>query len=286
MSEVYDETACQLGEGPLWHPEREQLYWFDILGARLHTREDGRARSVQFDELVSAAGWVSDTELLIASETRLFLHDVERERSEDVEGLEAGDPETRSNDGRADPWGGFWIGTMGKRKGRGAGAIYRYYRGELRRLYPDIAIPNSICFLPNQEGAFFADTPTGKIMRQGLDPDHGWPDGDPEVFLDLTADGLHPDGSVVDAAGNLWNAQWGAWRVACYGADGDFLKAVEFDAAHTSCPAFGGPGLSTLYCTTAREDLSEASKARSDSHGMTFAEAEAGIGQAEHRILL
>ena len=88
MSEVYDKTACRLGEGPLWHPEREQLYWFDILGARLHTREDGRARSVQFDELVSAAGWVSDTELLIASETRLFLYDVERERSEDVEGLE------------------------------------------------------------------------------------------------------------------------------------------------------------------------------------------------------
>ena len=106
------------------------------------------------------------------------------------------------------------------------------------------------------------------------------------MFLDLTADELHPDGSVVDAAGNLWNAQWGAWRVACYGPNGDFLKAVEFDAAHTSCPAFGGPGLSTLYCTTAREDLSEASKARSDSHGMTFAEADAGIGQAEHRILL
>ncbi len=286
MSEVYDETACDLGEGPLWHPGRQQLYWFDILGARLHTREDGRSRSVQFDELVSAAGWVSDTELLIASETRLFLFDVERERCEDVEGLEAGDPDTRSNDGRADPWGGFWIGTMGKRKGRGAGAIYRYYRGELRKLYPGITIPNSICFRPSLAGAFFADTPTGKIMRQDLDAGHGWPEGDPTVFLDLTADGLHPDGSVVDAAGNLWNAQWGAWRVACYGPDGNFQTAVEFDAAHTSCPAFGGPGLSTLYCTTAREDLSEVTKVRSDRHGMTFAEADAGIGQAEHRVLL
>jgi hypothetical protein len=61
---------------------------------------------------------------------------------------------------------------------------------------------------------------------------------------------------VIDAAGNLWNAQWGASRVACYSPDGAFLKAVSFPARHTSCPAFGGEGFSTLFCTTAREHLS------------------------------
>ena len=285
MSEVFDDTVCELGEGPLWHPVREQLIWFDILGGRLHRREGERTRTVQFKEYVSAAGWVSETDLLIASASRLFLFDLEREKAEDVEGLEADNARTRSNDGRADPWGGFWIGTMGTDAAAGAGAIYRYYKGELRVVVPGLTIPNAICFAPGRGGAYYADSLTGKIMHQPLDSD-GWPKGDARVFVDLTSENLVPDGAVVDADGNLWNAQWGAWRVACYDSEGAFVKAVPFDAAHTSCPAFGGPGLSTLFCTSALELLSEADAGKSDKHGMVFAAPEAGQGQAEHRVLL
>lgn len=286
MSRVYDDTACQLGEGPLWHPVRGELLWFDILGARLHRRAGETTSTIQFDEYVSAAGWVSETELLVASETRLFRLDIETERREDVAPLEADNPATRSNDGRADPWGGFWIGTMGKSKAPGAGAIYRFFRGEVRCLFPDITISNAICFSPDRRFAYYADTPTRKVMRQRLAAADGWPEGAPEAFLDLTAEGLWPDGAVVDAAGNVWNAQWGAWRVACYSPEGRFLHAVGFDAAHTSCPAFGGADLTRLFCTTAKEDLSDENLARSDLHGRTFVAEDAGKGQAEHRVHL
>ena len=286
MSEVFDDTICELGEGLLWHPLRQQLFWFDILQGRLHTREGGRHRAVSFPEYVSAAGWVSETELLIASESRLFLFDVDRERSEDVEGLEPDTKNTRANDGRADPWGGFWISTMGKDAAKGAATIHRFYDGALTPVVQGITIPNAICFSPDRAFAYYADTVTGKIMRLALEPQDGWPDGDPEVFLDLTDEGLLPDGAVVDQAGNLWNAQWGAWRVACYSPDGDFLRAVPFDAAHTSCPAFGGSDLSTLFCTSALELLSDVDAARSDRHGQTFSAPETGQGQAEHRVIL
>ncbi|NNE78974.1 MAG: SMP-30/gluconolactonase/LRE family protein [Silicimonas sp.] len=285
MSNVFDATPCELGEGPLWHPERQQLFWFDVNAFRLLTQEGGKTRIVQFNEYVSAAGWVSDTELLIASESRLFLFDIDRERKEDVEGLESDNLRTRSNDGRGDPFGGFWIGTMGKDKAKGAGAIYRYYDGALRQLYSGVTIPNAICFAPGGKRAYFTDTPTQKVMAQSLDAD-GWPEGEAEVFLDLRDAGLFPDGAVVDADGNFWNAQWGAWRVACYSPEGEFLRAVGFDAANTSCPAFGGADLSRLYCTSAREELSEAALGRSDKHGMTFEAPEVGRGQAEHRVQL
>ncbi len=287
MAEVFDTTQCGLGEGPLWHPTRGQLFWFDIVGHRLHTQEKGKTRTVQFDEHVSAAGWVDDATLLVASETRLFLLNLETEKREDVEGLEASDAKTRSNDGRADPWGGFWIGTMAKQNARnGEGAIYRYHRGELRKMYPGISIPNAICFSPDRRHAYFADTPTRKIMRVRLEADFGWPDGDPEVFLDLTGEGLWPDGAVTDAEGNFWNAQWGAGRVACYAPDGSFLREVRIDAAHTSCPAFGGPDLSTLFCTTALQALSVEDKAASAHNGMTFAAPETGRGVPEYRVRL
>ncbi len=286
MSDIYDDTSCELGEGPLWHPKRDQLFWFDILNRRLLTREGGKTRQVEFNEYVSAAGWVSESELLIASESRFFLFDVDSERREDVEGLEPDDKGTRSNDGRADPWGGFWIGTMAKDKREGAGTIYRFYQGAVTPVVPSVTIPNAICFAPDRSCAYYADTVTGKVMRQALEPENGWPEGEAEVFLDLNGSGLHPDGAVVDRAGNFWNAQWGAWRVACYSPEGEPIGKVSFDAAHTSCPAFGGPGLTTLFCTSAREELSDTDAAKSGNHGKTFAFPETGHGQAEHQVIL
>lgn len=285
-SAVFDETQCHLGEGPLWHPIRGQLFWFDIVQYRLHSHLDGKTHTWTFDEHVSAAGWIDEDRLLIASETRLFDFNLATGVSVDVCPLEADKPATRSNDGRADPWGGFWIGTMGKGAEPGAGAIYRFYRGELRRLFHPITISNAICFSPDRAFAYYTDTPTAIVMRQPLDPQDGWPDGDPEPWLDLRAEGLNPDGAVIDAAGNFWNAQWGASRVACYAPDATFLRAVDVPAAHTSCPAFGGEGLTTLFCTTARQGLSAEALAANPGHGQTFAASDVAQGQTEHRVIL
>lgn len=287
MSEIFDDRACELGEGPLWHPERGQLFWFDIIGKRLMTRDADGPTQWDFDEHVSAAGWVDRDTLLIASETGLWRFGLPDGRRELVATLEADNPVTRSNDGRADPWGGFWIGTMAKQNAnQGQGAIYRYFQGELRCLHSNISVSNAICFALDGGVAYYTDTPTQKIMRQPLEPDSGWPDGDPEVWLDLSKDGVFPDGAVVDAEGNFWNAQWGAWRVACYAPDGSLLRTVDFDAAHTSCPAFGGPGLTTLFCTTALQALSIDIRGKSDNHGMTFAARETAQGQEEHQVKL
>jgi sugar lactone lactonase YvrE len=286
MSRLHDDTPCLLGEGPLWHPERGQLFWFDILGRRLLTQEDAETRMWDFDRIVSAAGWVDRDRLLVASETGLVLFDLTTGASEVVCEVEADRPETRSNDGRADPWGGFWFGTMGKAAETGAGAIYRWYRGELRRLHGGISIPNSICFSPDRRVAYFTDTPTRIIRRQPLDTASGWPSGVAEDWLDLRDEGLNPDGSVTDAEGNLWNAQWGARRVACHAPDGRFLRAVSFPGRHTSCPAFGGADFSTLFCTTAREHLSPEVLAAEPENGMTFAADNAGRGLPEPRVIL
>lgn len=284
---ILDGRVCELGEGAFWHPLRRQFFWFDILGKKLHSVEDGQPRTWTFVEMVSAAGWVSRDVLLIAGERDLFLFDLETEEIETVAELEADDPGTRSNDGRADRQGGFWIGTMGKRGGDdpGRGSIWRWYRGQLRRLYPGLTIPNSICFTPDGRFAHFADTLTHRIQRVALDGD-GWPVGAPEVFIDLSAEGILPDGAVVDAAGNLWNAQWGAGRVACYGPDGRFLKAVPMGARQTSCPAFGGEGLATLFCTTAREGMDAAALAADPDAGKTFAVQGLGPGLPEPQVIL
>jgi len=159
---------------------------------------------------------------------------------------------------------------MGKQAEPDAGAIYRFYRGELRRLFAPITISNSICFSPDGRSAYFSDTYCARVMRVSLDKD-GWPDAAPVTFLDMTDAGLNPDGAVTTADGDVLVAQWGAARVAQYGPDGAFKAAFPLPTDHITCPALGGPDMATLFATSALQGLSlDQAKAQPEA-GQTFA---------------
>ncbi len=284
-TKLFDATRCELGEGPLWHPEREALFWFDVLGQKLFMRSQTVFRQWLFPEIVSAAGWVDHNTLLIAGETAFWRFDIETGTHVKHLPLDADNSNTRSNDGRVDPWGGFWIGTMGKGAEKGAGGIHRFYRGEVTTLFPSITIPNAIAFAPDKSFASFADTVTGQVMRVALGATTGAPVGQPEVFLDLTSEGRNPDGAVFDADGRLWLAEWGSSRVACYAPDGSVLCEVTAPTPHTSCPAFGGEDLQRLFITTAQEHL-DASDPGFAQAGQTFSAPVQATGQREHQVTL
>ncbi len=282
MAEVFDSRPCQLGEGPLWHPELEKLFWFDILSKQLHCDDD---RMWQFDEHVSAAAWVDKDHLLIASETALLKFNLETGEQTELCALEADDPSTRSNDGRADPWGGFWIGTMHKEARPASGAIYRYYQGELRQLFAPLTITNAICFAPDKSCAYWGDTAAAKVFKTVLDDD-GWPAAPPIVFLDMKEHGLNPDGAIVAVDGSVLNAQWGASRIARYGSDGQFIEAFQFPTSHITCPAFGGPDMTTLIATSARQGLSEEQLNAERLAGQTFSIQTQIKGLPEYQVIL
>lgn len=282
-AEVFDDRPCELGEGPFWHPLREQFFWFDILNKRMMSRRGKLQMEWPFDEMPSAGGWIDFDSLLVATESGLYRFVLETQKRELICPLEADNPDTRSNDGRVDKNGGFWVGTMSKKGAEepGAGAIYRYYRGEMRRLYTDITTPNAICFAPGGELACFADTARQCIMSVRLDKD-GWPSDYPEIFVDLRHENLSPDGAVFDASGALWNAQWGAGRVARYRKSGKFRDAFAVPGLHASCPAFGGPDLKTLIVTTAREHM----ESPDESQGRTYVLHPNIMGQEDSQFWL
>ncbi len=265
-------TDCALGEGPLWHPERREIFWFDIKGRALHAcdAEGGGHRRYDFDEEVSAAAWVDRDRLLIASQTGLWRLHLPTADCLRVWELEAGNEATRSNDGRADPAGGFWIGTMGRHAEKEAGSIWRV-GAEGPVLYRDrITVPNAICFAPDGRSAYWTDTPGQVIWRQPLDPDTAAPAGDPEPFVDLTGE-AYPDGAVCDAEGYLWNAHWDGWRVVRYAPDGSQDRVIELPVQRPTCPAFGGEGLTRLFVTSARIGLDDAALAKQPDAGALLA---------------
>ncbi|WP_319497744.1 SMP-30/gluconolactonase/LRE family protein [uncultured Cohaesibacter sp.] len=282
---LFDDRLCSLGEGPLWHPLRKQLFWFDIMGKALLTRVGDRTQQWDFDDYVSAGGWVDHDRILIASSTCLFVFNLETGEQQRLCDLEEDMPGNRSNDGRADPYGGFWIGTMGLKTEQGAGSFYRYYRGELRKLYGDISVSNGTCFSVDGKSAFFTDTRSRLMHRVALDKD-GWPVGDPEVYLDFRRENINIDGAVCDTNGMIWIAHWGIHAVRAYASDGSILHEETYPVSRVSCPAFGGEDLRTLFVTTARSGASQEELKQQPLAGATFATELDFVGQAEHQVIL
>lgn len=280
---IYDERACELGEGPIWSPDLDRYFWADILGRRLLWRGPAGAGERRFDRMISAFGLTTTKgRMLLATESGLALFDPESEAApEPLAAIEADRSETRSNDGRADRQGGFWIGTMGKKAETGAGSIYRHFKGETRRLVEGLTIPNAICFAPDGAAAYYADTKARLVWRQPLDAE-GWPLGDRRVFLDLQAEGLNPDGAVIDAEGGFCCAKWGVGKVMRYAPDGRRTHEFPVGALHCSCPAFGGEDLTEMLVTSALEGLETPDAAQ----GLAYLLRPGLKGLPEARVLL
>ncbi len=261
--------GCTLGEGPSYDPASGKLFWFDIEGRRLLEKAfpDGRTVVHALPFMASAIGFVDERTQLIVAENGLYLREAESGKLSLHTPLEAENDTTRSNDSRVHPSGAFWIGTMSKREEKAAGSIYWFFKGELRTLYRDVTVPNSICFSPDGTTAYFIDTPTGLLMAVACDPATGLPSGEPRIFIDWRDREGYMDGSVVDADGVLWNARWAAGAVDAWSPRGERLRTIALPAQQSTCPAFAGPGAERMIVTSAARgrDLS-----REPLAGQTF----------------
>jgi sugar lactone lactonase YvrE len=175
---------------------------------------------------------------------------------------------------------------MGKDEEKGAGSIYWFFKGELRRLFSDITVSNSICFSEDGKIAYYTDTATGLLMRVACDPATGLPAGEPKVFVDHRSSKGYVDGSVVDRDGVLWNAVWGGRAVKAYSPDGALLREVAMPVTQASCPAFVGEKGDRLAVTSAWKGKDEKQRKLDPQAGMTFLLDIPVKGRFEPRVLI
>lgn len=282
------DCQCQLGEGPIWHPGRQQLFFFDINEQTLFavTAAGEIVDSWLFNETVAAAAVVDDHTLVLATDTGLKEFDLNTGGMNRINEIEADNPLTRTNDSRVHPSGAFWIGTMTRAEEEPGGAVYHYRAGVLTTIKSGVKIPNATCFSPDGRIAYWSDTPTRKIMQVATDPATGLPIGEWTLFADVSEGRGYPDGAVVDSQGYLWNAKWGGSCVVRHAPDGSIDRIVEVPVSQVTCPAFGGPDLKTMFITTAAKNLSAEQLAAERHAGSLFAIELDVAGQPEPTITL
>jgi sugar lactone lactonase YvrE len=285
---VLSPVSCHLGEGPTYDPASDTLWWFDIVEKKLLEQRlsGGETRIHELPFMASALAAVDDKRQLVVAENGLHIRDIASGSLTLYRALEADNPVTRSNDARVHPCGAFWIGTMGKNAERGAGAVYWLFRGEIRPLFPEITIPNSICFSTDGASACFADTRKNLLWRVDCDPATGLPKGEPKILLDHRGKPGGIDGSVMDAEGVIWNARWGAGSLDAYAPDGRHIRSVAVPARQPSCPAFVGADAGRIAVTSAWQGLDEAARTADPQAGQTFLLPIEVKGRFEPRVLL
>ncbi|MCB1517510.1 MAG: SMP-30/gluconolactonase/LRE family protein [Hyphomicrobiaceae bacterium] len=288
MAELFIDSQNSLGEGPLWHPGRQQLFWFAIHDGELFAAStQGEIEgNWSFGEPAAAAGIIDDNALAVATASGLYRLDLASGAKSLIVSIEENDPLTRTNDSRVGPGGGFWIGTMARSEKTPSGSVYHFRHGKLTRIKSGIYIPNATSFSPDGTIAYFADTPDGLILKCPIDPQTAMPTGDFTLFRDTRGEPGHPDGAVVDSEGYVWNARYGGGSVIRYTPAGEIDRIIEVPVPNTTCPAFGGPDLKTLYITTAHQQMSDADRARFPLSGSVFKIELDIAGQAEIPVAL
>jgi sugar lactone lactonase YvrE len=258
----------QLGEGPCWSPLEGRLYWFDIKGKRLAWYEPKTEDSGSFDlpMRASAAAPRSQGGLILATEKGLAACDPAAGTVEMLRPFAL--PEGfRTNDGKIDLDGNFWWSTMDDNHGKRPGAVFRTTPDlHTERMLEGIHIPNTISMSADGKTLYMADSSLQTIFAHQIDDLTKI-----SRFAHTAGQPGSPDGSAVDAHGYLWNAQWGGWEVVRYTPEGRVDMTIAMPVQQPSSCAFGGADLTTLYVTSAWDDLTPEKRARQPIAGGLFA---------------
>jgi sugar lactone lactonase YvrE len=258
-AELVLDAKAFLGEGSIWQPKEKKLYWVNIEGKTLHiydpeTKQD---RELPVGSRVGTVVPVEGGGALVALQSGINYIDTKTGKLTFlIDPLK--DTALRFNDGKCDPAGRFWVGTLALDRRRKGAVLYRYDTDKTIHLMLDsVSISNGIVWTKDKKTMYYNDTPTNTI--QGFDYDNITGEiSNRRVAVTIPRGTGSPDGMTIDAEDNLWVALWGGYCIAKFNPrTGELLQKIKVPAPNVSSCAFGGENLETLYITTARQGMND-----------------------------
>ena len=256
--------CCILGESPLWHPREQVLYWCDIPGHRLY-RHDPLSKDLrhwQFETDVSSVAPMLDGGMLLAMRDGLWRLDPESGARKRLARPPYDPAVERFNDGKCDPQGRYWVGTIYEPRTPALAGLYCYDDGELQARAAGVTVANGLAWSPDGRSMYWSDTRAHRIDVFDVEPGVGSISGrrtfvqfpPREPGQPLSGYGGRPDGAAVDVEGAYWVSMFEGARVLRLSPTGEVLREVRLPVQCPTMPCFGGADLKTLYITTSREN--------------------------------
>ncbi len=266
-------TQSTLGEGAIWDERRQCLFWVDIYKGILHRLDPATSKHDHF-EIGGFLGSVvpSEGEELILLNNRSFVSFNWKTRSTRVIGeVEQDIDENRFNDGKCDPAGRFWAGTMPQPEDKASGGLYCLYPDlKIEKKLENISVSNGLVWSGDKKTFYYIDTPTKEVWGFNYDDATG-NITNKRVAASIPESEGFPDGMSIDSEGKLWIAHWGGYQVARWDPiTGKKLFSIKMPVSQVTSCAFGGENLDQLYITCARKGLSEEALKKEPLAGSLF----------------
>lgn len=288
------DAGCVLGESIVWCDRFHALWWTDIEARRIwrHHPASGERQGWDTPGRVGSLALCESGALLLGMEDALWRAVIDPDAAgiaPDYKRLcdvPLDGPTLRINDGRVDRHGNFVFGTLNGDPARArTGRFFQYStRHGLRSLdIEPVAIANGICFTPDGTGMYYCDSLQRRIMHARYDAATARVSS-PRVFAVIDAPG-EPDGAIVDADGHVWSAQWGAARVVRHALSGEVERIVPVPTPQPTCMTFAGADRDTLFITSAKTGLDDATLQALPGAGGVFTATLPGVhGLVEARV--
>ena len=277
---ILSEHHCHLGEGPLWDPVAEVLYWIDSFGPRLYQNHFASGETRSWDLPGKTVGSIAVREqggLILAMDQGFYTFDLATGKAELIAQPLAGRDDLRLNDGKVDPYGGFVAGAMNidYRQSENC-AMYRLSpEFEVSEILDGFTCFNGPCF--SAQGEYLYVTGRADRVIEVFDYGSTMTPRNGRVLID----NCNPDGATVDEEGYLWSAQWDDQCVLRISPQGRIDSKLEFPGQIVSSVMFGGPQLDLLYVTTTGGEV-HGVLSQADRPGRVWMVAETGFrGRAE-----
>ena len=249
-----------VGEGSLWDSEKKVLYWIDILSSEVYIYDpaSGENRVINTCQAVGTVVPRASGGLMVALHNGFAHIDLDTEKLTPIgEDPERDIPANRFNDGKCDPAGRFWAGTMAFDCSENQGALYCLDTDHsvTQKLEP-ASISNGIVWTADQKTMYYIDTTLNTVRAYDYDVETGAIGNERVVCTNEGKGGF--DGMAIDVEGTLWIAVYGGWAVKRYDPrSGELLAEYAMPFANVTSCAFGGENLDELYITSACQQMSE-----------------------------
>ncbi len=273
IPERMTEIKATLGEGSIWDYRRQVLYWVDIQKNLLYVYDPVTGENIPHDVHQNIGTIVPETahSVIVALRDGVYRLNLESDTLQFMGRPSSLKPDERFNDGKCDPQGRFWVGTMSLSGKKGGSFLYRMGPdGTFTEMIDSVSISNGIIWSPEGNTMYYVDTPTGQVLAFDFDGATG-DISDPRIAVTVPDSLGHPDGMTIDAEGKLWVALWGGHAVGCFDPQsGQLVKKIEVPAKNVTSCAFGGKDLDVLFITTATTGMSEAERKEWPKAGALF----------------
>jgi sugar lactone lactonase YvrE len=256
---VFGEHQCLLGEGPVWDSNNATLLWIDIMKGEILEWAPGMPH-VKIMETGSPVGSFALTrrgKIIAALQEGIVLFNRTTGEKQVLHQPETHLPENRFNDGKCDPAGRFWAGTMKMNEIEATGSVYSTDGVNIIKRMEEVTVSNGLAWSLDRRYFYFIDSPTLEIVRYDYDVSTGTIHNKTLVVKMDIKEG-YPDGMTIDAEGMLWVAHWDGWQVARWNPDtGEKICSIAMPVAKPTSVCFGGNKMDELYVTSDSRGLSK-----------------------------